>query len=156
VDQEVRTESTFIRGHRRYGSLQPCERSGRQEVDRASVEVRNARLPREGDRLAQRGGERGVNVRVVSPHGPAVWEEAGRHMVVIDRLEPKEPIDAAKTARALATAEFAVGISECKESVAGDTTGVHIKKLALLTAQRFHRIAPEPRHDSQCVCSMAR
>src|SRR5215471_13319059 len=91
-----------------------------------------------------------------SPHDPAVRKANDRHLAFIDGLEPEEAVDLAKTARALAAPEFAVAIPDGKESVARDTTGVHIERFARLTKHRFDRVTPETRHDTSCVCPVCR
>mgnify|MGYP003395603838 CR=1 FL=1 len=97
-----------------------------------------------------------MDVRVVSPHSPAIREANDRHFTCIDCLEPEEAVDLAKTARALAAPKFAVGIPDGKESVACDTPGVHIERLALLTKHRCDGATPESRHNTQCIGPVSR
>jgi len=85
------------------------------------------------DRLPQGVGKFGMNLRTVPANGSTIRKNDSRHVVVINRTEPKEPVDPAKPSRVFAAGEFAIGVPERKESVAANPAPIHIDELALFS-----------------------
>src|SRR5262245_19417110 len=116
----------------------------RQQAYRAGIQVGDSFLPSEGNELSQRVGKTGIDIWIITTHGPAIRKENSRYVAFVTRAESKQIIDFAKSVGIFPAAELAIDISDRKESVAFDAACIYLDRLALFTEHRFHGITPEP------------
>ena len=97
------------------------------------IQVRNARLPCERDRLAQCFGQRRMDIQVVAQHLAAIRERNPWNIVFVRRAEAKQTVDLAKAASCLSASELAIGITHRKKTIALGATLIDVEILAFLT-----------------------
>jgi hypothetical protein len=120
VNDKIWSEPACINANTGQCRPKPGKRSRRDNVDWASIKMRNFGFTHKHHRLPECVGERGMN-RERSARANLTARKADlSHTVDVTALKLKEPIDLAKAPRVLSTPELARRIANGKQAIPFD------------------------------------